>query len=259
MISVITITYNNYEELKKTLDSIEGISNIESIVINGGDCNKTKAYLSQIKARSVSEPDKGISDAFNKGLKIAKGDAVIFLNSGDVLKDKGYFEKAQEILDMNPDVSFMHGAVIFNDSLCGDMLIKPALCSLGRGMPYYHQTMVVRRSVFDTIGGFRLDFKFTMDFEFVCRMYNDGFKGYYWNETPVVLMDGMGISAMHESRSIMEGFRALKENKLLNAENCFGFFVRYGFYLGRMLMVRLGLSGFLARLKIIKHKKRANR
>ncbi|MGR3317117.1 MAG: glycosyltransferase [Candidatus Anammoxibacter sp.] len=257
MISVITITYNNFEDLKKTLDSIEGIPDIESIVINGGDCERTKLLLSQIKAQSISEQDRGISDAFNKGLQKVKGDAVVFLNSGDVLKEKGYFAKTRDILDENQEISFVHGDIIFSDSLCGEMLMKPALCSLGRGMPYYHQTMVVRKSVFDKVGEFCLDYKFTMDFEFVCRMHKAGFKGYYWSESPIVIMDGSGVAVKREYESIMEGLRGLRENKLLNAENCVGFFTRYGFYAARALMIRLGLSGHLARLKIIKHKKRA--
>ncbi|MGR3218753.1 MAG: glycosyltransferase [Candidatus Anammoxibacter sp.] len=257
MISVITITYNNYEDLKKTIDSIEGIPDIESIVINGGNCERTKLFLSQIKAQSISEQDRGISDAFNKGLQRVKGDAVLFLNSGDVLKEKGYLAKAKDELDRNPEISFVHGNIIFGDSLCGAMLMKPALCSLGRGMPYYHQTMVVRKSVFEKIGAFRLDYKFTMDFEFVCRMHRAGFKGYYWNESPVVIMDGSGVAVKREYESIMEGLRGLRENKLLNAENCAGFLTRYSFYIARALMIKLGLSGHLAKLKKIKHKKRA--
>lgn len=259
MISVITITYNNYDDLRKTLGSIEGVSNIESIVINGGSCEETKTYLSQITSVSVSEPDKGISDAFNKGLQKAKGEYIIFLNSGDVLKEKEYLTKAEEILNKNHNISFVHGDVIFRDVLCGDMLMKPALCSLGRGMPYYHQTMVVRKVVFDTIGEFRLDFRFTMDFEFVCRMKNAGFKGFYWDESPVVIMDGAGVSVKKESKSIMEAWRGLRKNNLLNSENCPGFFIRYSFYIGRTLMVKFGLSRILAKLKIIKHKKRAIR
>ena len=260
MISVITITYNNYDDLRNTLDSIEGISNVESIIINGGDCKKTKRFLSEIDNISISEPDKGISDAFNKGIQKAKGEYIIFLNSGDLLKEKEYLIKAEEILKKDLNISFVHGDVIFRDVLCGDMLMKPALCSLGRGMPYYHQTMVVRKAVFDSIGEFRLDFKFTMDFEFVCRMKNAGFnKGFYWNESPIVIMDGAGISVEKESESILEAWRGLRENNLLNSKNCLGFFIRYSFYFGRTLMVKFGLSRILAKLKILKHKKRAIR
>ena len=71
MISIITVTYNNFNDLYRTLDSLKGINGIEKIVVNGGICNKTKDYLSDFDGVVISEPDKGISDAFNKGVSQA--------------------------------------------------------------------------------------------------------------------------------------------------------------------------------------------
>ena len=85
MISIITVTYNNFDDLHCTLDSLKKVEGIEKIVVNGGDCAKTKEYLSDFDGISISEPDKGISDAFNKGVSRANGDTVMFINSGDVL------------------------------------------------------------------------------------------------------------------------------------------------------------------------------
>ena len=67
MISVITVTYNNYNDLHRTLASLEKVVGIESVVVNGGECEKTKKLLSNFDGIAISEPDKGISDAFNKG------------------------------------------------------------------------------------------------------------------------------------------------------------------------------------------------
>ena len=67
MISVITVTYNNYDDLHRTLNSLKNVDGIESVVVNGGDCNKTKKLLSNYDGIAISEPDNGISDAFNKG------------------------------------------------------------------------------------------------------------------------------------------------------------------------------------------------
>ena len=68
MVSVITVTYNNYNDLHRTLRSLKNVTGIESVVVNGGDCNKTKKLLSNYDGIAISEPDKGISDAFNKGV-----------------------------------------------------------------------------------------------------------------------------------------------------------------------------------------------
>ncbi|MDO9183788.1 MAG: glycosyltransferase, partial [Bacteriovorax sp.] len=76
-LSIVTITYNNFLELKTTLDTISGILNTESVIINGGKCQDTLAFLKEHdELVSRSEPDEGISDAFNKGLKLATGDFI---------------------------------------------------------------------------------------------------------------------------------------------------------------------------------------
>ena len=90
MISIITVTYNNFDDLYRTLCSLEKIEGIEKVVVNGGYCAKTKDYLSDFDGVAISEPDKGISDAFNKGVSKASGENVMFLNSGDVLLSPDY-------------------------------------------------------------------------------------------------------------------------------------------------------------------------
>ena len=65
MISIITVTYNNFYDLHRTLDSLEKIDGIEKVVVNGGECAITKEYLSDFDGIVITEPDKGISDAFN--------------------------------------------------------------------------------------------------------------------------------------------------------------------------------------------------
>ena len=85
LLSIVTITFNNYVELLNTVTSVRDLAHSEHIIINGGKCQKTLAFLNNFWGISVSEPDQGISDAFNKGIKYAKGDAVMLLNSGDIL------------------------------------------------------------------------------------------------------------------------------------------------------------------------------
>ena len=98
LLSIVTITFNNYEELLNTVASVSDLENCEHIIINGGKCQKTLAFLKSYCGVSVSEPDQGISDAFNKGIKLCQGGAVMLLNSGDILLDQTYPEKALHIL-----------------------------------------------------------------------------------------------------------------------------------------------------------------
>ncbi len=68
MVSIVTITFNDYEGLIKTVESLRGKEDIEHIVVNGGQCVKTSKFLQNYPGKSVSEMDRGISDAFNKDI-----------------------------------------------------------------------------------------------------------------------------------------------------------------------------------------------
>lgn len=259
MISVVTITYNNFEDLVKTVESLSHqYEGLQLIIVNGGTCQKSREYLDELQqklplAKIIQEPDKGIADAFNKGVKYCTGDGIVFLNSGDILIAKDYLQICDRLLQKNRHLSFIHGEVMFTDMLCGEMKMRPRLCSLGRGMPYYHQTMVVRKEVFDQIGPFKLSFKIAMDYEFVCRMEKMRCRGHYYNVHPVVRMDGMGISATKEEESIKECYIALRQNGLLNLKNICGLFVRLMFYKARVFMVWCNCHDILKKLKKLKN------
>jgi len=246
MISVVTITYNNFSELQKTVESLAPVRDrIEHIIVNGGQCEQTKEYLRQYGCKSISEPDRGISDAFNKGVRVATGSGVVFLNSGDVLIHPEYLEWADSHLTSK---DFTFSDILFDDAVGGVIRLKPHRQSLGRGMPYPHPSLVVRRQVFDLIGGFLENFRFAMDYEFVCRMENAKLEGAYYGR-PVVLMDGTGVSARNEGRSLAECKNALIENDLWNVSNRFSFYERRFLYSVRRTLSAAGLGRLLGSLK----------
>jgi len=246
MISVVTITYNNFSELQRTVESLAPIKDrIEHIIVNGGQCEQTKEYLRQCGCKSISEPDRGISDAFNKGVRMATGSGVVFLNSGDVLIHPEYLEWAESHLTSK---DFTFSDILFDDAVGGVIRLKPHGQSLGRGMPYPHPSLVVKRQVFDLIGGFLENFRIAMDYEFVCRMKNAKLEGIYYGQ-PVVLMDGTGVSAKNESRSFMECKNALVENNLWTFSNRFFFYKRRFLYSLRWALFATGLGSLLGSLK----------
>lgn len=250
MISVITITFNNFDELLATIDSVKGLTNIEHIVINGGSCEKTKDYLNtKFKGKYLSEKDQGISDAFNKGASLASGKGIIFLNSGDLLIDPAYLNKADQLLD---SFDYIYADINFSDPLAGIIRIKPTFQALGRGMPYPHQTLIVRTDVFKKVGNFKLDYKRAMCFEFACRLENATKNGFYY-ENPVVLMEGTGISITQEDKTIDESERALIENGIFNFKNRSFLIKRKWLFYLRKKLIDLGLSGLLIKLKRLKN------
>lgn len=222
-ISIITITYNNYSELMSTLSSIEAID-CEKIVVNGGSCPKTKEFLdAQKNIIYLSEPDRGISDAFNKGIKLSTQEGIWFINSGDHCIDHAYADYAQKHITK---YDFIYANVLYDSVLYGKLKIAPREHGiLGLGMPYPHPGMIFNRSVFDRIGLFNLDYKIAMDFELVCRMKKANMSGHYYPHN-VVHMDGTGISSTQHSKAFKEDGLALSENNLMSSMNYFAYKAR---------------------------------
>lgn len=251
MISIITITFNNYEELIATLSSIEGVQCAESIVINGGTCEKTKNFLNSYQGISISEPDRGISDAFNKGLNLATGFGVMFLNSGDLLLDKDYIYWANSIFESRPEIAYTFSDIIFNDSDLGNVSVlarDSEQRSMARGMPYPHQSLLVRKEVFEKIGNFDEHFRLAMDFDLVLRMKKLNPAGKYYNKS-AVLMDGSGVSSKNDFKAIKETYKALKKNHMLTLRIFLRLSLSMLICFTKILLAFLGLKTILKFIK----------
>ena len=125
-ISLITICYNSQNSISKTIESVKSqtINNLEYIIIDGGSRDRTVDIIKshKIADKLISEKDSGIYDAFNKGLKIATGDIIGFLNSDDVLYEKDSLKKILNSFDDNVDCVCWGGCsfifVCCNDAQC---------------------------------------------------------------------------------------------------------------------------------------------
>ncbi len=269
ILSIVSITLNNFEELLNTVESVRGLDNCEHIIINGGSCPKTSEFLQGYSGKTVSEPDLGISDAFNKGIQYSQGEAVIMLNSGDTLIDRTYPKKAMIILHEHPEIDFIHADLIFEDTLIGPYIMQPLRTqnnfhpNIGRGMPYRHQSMVVRKSIYDKVGLFNLnyicsDYDWVGRWELISKKSNG--KAYYLQGDPVIKMDGAGISSIQEGKIIYEAIKIIGKrskdcNFLVNIVSYYALLMRVVLFFGRTLLRRYGLEKFLIKLKLIKYKK----
>jgi glycosyltransferase involved in cell wall biosynthesis len=240
MISIITITYNNFEDLVKTLDSIHDYDNVESVVVNGGDLEETINYLKAYKGKVINEKDKGIADAFNKGIQLASGNFVMFLNSGDVLLNPGYLKEAIEFLNKNPQYSFVHSNILYDDAFGDKLVVKPHIKNPGRGMMYLHPSMIIRSTVFKETGLYDLNYKIAMDYDLILRMEKKGLKGFYIDALPVVQMEGKGKSHTSEFLAIKECIRSLRKNNYLTFKNITGLTVRLFLFSVRKILFKIG-------------------
>lgn len=112
LVSIITPSYNQGEFIRATIESVicQDYKNIEYIVIDGGSTDSTLSILEEYKGKLtyISEPDKGQSNAINKGFHMAKGDIIAWLNSDDVY-EPGCIKKAVEALNRNPEAAMVYG------------------------------------------------------------------------------------------------------------------------------------------------------
>ena len=268
-LSIITITLNNFEELLRTVESVQDLNGCEHIIINGGECPQTLDFLQGYYGKSVSEPDQGISDAFNKGIRLSSGEAIIMLNSGDILLDRTYPARASQILDQDPQIDFVHADLIFEDTLIGSYIMRPLRTknilspNIGRGMPYRHQSMVVRKEVYGRVGFYNLNY-ICSDFDWVCR-WELGLKkshgqAYYSQGDPVIIMDGGGISSTQERKIILEAIKIIRQrNKhisfLEKARSYSALFRRLVLFFFRFFLKRSGFVKILVITKRIKYKR----
>ena len=268
-LSIITITFNNFEELLQTVESVRDLDDCEHIIINGGKCPQTFEFLQGFSGTSISEPDQGISDAFNKGIQLSSGEAIIMLNSGDRLLDRTYPARASQILDQDPEIDFVHADLIFEDTLIGSYIMRPLRTknvlypNIGRGMPYRHQSMVVRKEIYDRVGLFNLKY-ICSDYDWVCRwessLKKSHGKAYYSQGDPVIIMDGGGISSTQERKIILEAIQIIKQRNrnvsfLEKMKSDIALFTRLVFFYCRFLLKTMGFTNILIKLKRIKYKK----
>ena len=215
-LSIITICFNNLDEVKETCRSVDEqiITPFEHLIINGSTNDEIEKYFGKadkVSYRKVfNEKDKGIADAFNKGIERSTGDVILLLNSGDLLYDKNVVKTVLLQFDKDKNLMWLHGKYRYQRSGLWVTLGKPFdPQKLYRGMrSLSHQTMYVRKELFDKYGLFDTSFKIAMDFDFVARIRFEKFL--FLNEILAVNVPG-GISSEHYNLSLKEGSMVVKK------------------------------------------------
>lgn len=173
LFSIVTVTRNDIKGLRLTDASVarQSCQNLEWIVVDGASTDGTRRRLVHSRAKWVSEPDDGIYDAMNKGLDMASGRYVQFLNSGDRLSGRDVLARAAEALS-DADIVYGDAQEMLAD---GRTIYRPARSrsTLWRGLIARHQAMFFRR---ETIGTNRFDRRYTLaaDYELTVRMIMAG-------------------------------------------------------------------------------------
>jgi len=183
-ISIITVVFNGESTIGDTLESVNAQTypDVEHIVIDGGSRDRTLDVVrnrGKRVATLVSERDKGIYDAMNKGLARATGEVVGFLNADDFYLDENVLTDVAKVFG-NQQIDACYGDLLYVDQEHADKVVRywrssafvPGSFSNGWVPP--HPTFFVRRSIYDKLGGFDLDFRIAADFELMLRFMEIG-------------------------------------------------------------------------------------
>lgn len=167
-ISVLTVNLNNLEGLKKTAKSIasQTYNNFEYLIIDGGSTDRSKAYIEGLSPNLttwISETDTGIYDTMNKGIKLAKGDYVYFLNSGDVRYEVSTLAQVPKKMDDNHDLYY--GSLIYNWPKRIETVNFPSQLSYQFFLVdnINHQACFIKRSLFDELFLYNEEYKIISD------------------------------------------------------------------------------------------------
>jgi glycosyltransferase involved in cell wall biosynthesis len=228
-ISVVTPTFNSEKTIERNINSVinQSYKDFEHIIVDNNSKDSTLSLINKIYKdnglsgilRTINEADNGISDAFNKGIKAAKGDIVGILNSDDYYFDSSVFKRIISAFE-DPEILFTHGDIKFIDNIYGTNIRKPLLCDIREAMPYNHPTMFFRKIVYEQYGIFEASYKYAMDYEFVCRLEKRipefRTRGRYLAGEPLVVQLAGGHSWQNESAGIEEVKNALIFHQLWN-------------------------------------------
>ncbi len=185
-ISIITITFNSEETLEETIKSVinQDYDNFEYIIIDGGSKDNTLSIVEKYRSRIdylVSESDKGICDAFNKGIAAATGEIVGIINSDDMLYPGALTHVAAVYQESEADIIYGNGKRMFEDGHMEDYIPRK-LSFMKYGMPLVHPSTFVTKAAYDKYGKFDLRYKGCMDRELILRMNSMGAKFHYIEE-----------------------------------------------------------------------------
>jgi glycosyltransferase involved in cell wall biosynthesis len=179
LFSIITINYNNHVGLEKTVQSItsQNYLNFEFIIIDGGSSDD---FLNVINTHEekisfwCSEKDKGIYDAQNKGIQQAKGEYLVFMNSGDCFSDNTVLQKAAQFINDNNGRKIFYGNtnLVEEDGL-RRFLAPPKIVDIHFFFfaTLNHQSCFIHKSLFVKYGVYNLEYKIGADYEFLFKVF----------------------------------------------------------------------------------------
>ena len=222
LFSIITVVYNDPVNLQKTITTVaeQEYPNVQFIVIDGGSTDNTLDVIGKNHESITlwkSEKDTGIYDAMNKGLSLATGDYINFLNAGDT------FYSPHVLMRVAEEVNITHAEIVYGQALHKSKIegnvsfvkgktITPS--ALFRNVPFCHQALFVKKELFQEIGPYDTTYRIVADYEWMIRYYNtkkNTDKMHFMREI-LVEYDTDGFSFKNITQGVHEKFKIANKN-----------------------------------------------
>jgi glycosyltransferase involved in cell wall biosynthesis len=224
-ISVITIVYNAQDTIKRCIESVisQSYGNVEYIIIDGGSTDNSLQIINQYKSHItvlVSEPDQGIYDAMNKGIRLATGEVVGMLNADDFFADQEVISAVAQAFS-NSDAGIVYGNLDYINS-AGKIIRKWKSRTWGKnsfqwGFMPPHPTFYCKRDLFEKYGFYRLEYGSAGDYELMVRfMHRWRVRSLHLNKVMVKMQVG-GVSnsnLINRVKAWSFDLKAMRENKV---------------------------------------------
>jgi glycosyltransferase involved in cell wall biosynthesis len=181
-VSLITVCFNSEKTIRDTIKSVlkQDYKNIEYIIVDGGSTDSTLNIINEYKDKIdclISEPDKNLYDGINKGLKIAKGEVIGIINSDDFYESDSIIRSVVEMFARNEQTEVVFGDIYFVkpknitkiSRIYSPRNFKPWKMRFGWMPP--HTGTFIKKTIYDQVGFYSLDFKIASDYEFFIRLF----------------------------------------------------------------------------------------
>ena len=226
-ISIITVCYNRKATIEKAIKSVleQSHNDVEYIIIDGNSTDGTKEIIEFYREKIshfISEPDKGMYDAINKGLQLATGDAIGLMHSDDEFFDKNVIERIVSRFNSDSSIEGVYGDGVYVSNDSAERLIRDRIGGVfnikkvKKGWLPLHPTVYLKKSVIDKNGLYSLDYKIASDTEFLLRyLYKYEIKMSYINSYIVKMrMGGMSTNLKCVLEVLREDYKIYKYHGL---------------------------------------------
>ncbi len=220
--SVVTICFNNLADLQKTCASVDAQTYlpIEHWIINGSTNSDIADWLNNTPQpyyrRWINERDKGIADAFNKGINRSSGFIIHLLNAGDVYTEDDILAKVARVFELHPFVKWISGKLRIKRAghwvEVGTPFRKSKLYRGMRGV--FHPTWFVKKEVYERNGLYSGRYKIAMDYDMMCRIYEER---YAFVDKTLVVFDDSGISSVNYLESLQQNIEVYESHFAFSA------------------------------------------